>query len=96
MLVFLYKRIKMDPKTLPKSTNLLKIMPRDPCMLLKSPILVKGHPPIEIVARGEPLEGRQCTIRRWKHYKTMKKPTSEGLNDGGTATVRSGRSTIQI
>lgn len=73
----LYKIIKMDPKTLPKSTNLLKIMPRDPCMLLKSPIFVKGHPPIEIVAAGKPLEGRQYTIGRQKHYKTIKNPQAQ-------------------
>jgi len=94
LLALLYKRIKIDPKTLPKSANMLKIMLRDPCMLLKSPILVKGHPPIEIVARGELLEGRQCTIKRRKHYKTMKKPTGTDLNDGGIAAIRSGQSTI--
>ena len=35
-------------------------------MLLKSPIFVKGHPLIEIVAAGKPLEGWQYTIRRPK------------------------------
>ena len=88
--MLLYKRIKMDPKALPKSANLLKIMPMDPKMLLKSSRFAQDHPKVKISARAEPLEGRKYTIERQKMLENHEKTKIIGLNIEITAAVRSG------
>lgn len=56
----------------------------------------QGSFKVKTIARGEPSTEWKYTIGRQKHSKTMKKPASTGLNDGGTAAVRSSRSTVHI
>jgi len=50
---------KLNPYMFLKFPNLLKIIPRDLKMLLKSSAFAQNHPKVKINARGEPLEGQK-------------------------------------